>query len=177
MEKRGYPPGQHGSSFRGKLSEYGGMLREKQKVKRIYGMLEKQFRKNLAEAARVKGLTGENMLKQLERRLDNVVYRMGFAASRREARQIVSHGHILLNGRQATIPSILVKTNDVVAVREKSKSHPQVKAALEAAKRRGACSWVEVDADKRTGKILSEPNREELTLPIQEQLIVELYSR
>lgn len=177
MEKRAFPPGMHGSSFRQKLSEYGVMLREKQKVKRIYGMLEKQFRKTATEAARLRGVTGENLLKLLERRLDNVIYRMGFASSRNEARQIVNHGHVTLNGRKANIPSMLVKVNDVIAVRATSKDLAVIKQSLESARRRGACSWIEVDADKLTGKILGEPKREELTLPMQEQLIVELYSR
>jgi len=177
MEKRAFPPGAHGSSFRSKPSEYSLMLREKQKVKRIYGLLEKQFRKNLTVASGQKGLTGENMLLLLERRLDNTVFRMGFASSRSEARQMVTHGHFTLNGKKATIPSMLVKVNDTIAVREKSKNHPQVKNSLEAAKRKGSTSWIEVDGTKLTGKILAVPNRDELTLPIQEQLIVELYSR
>lgn len=177
IEKRGYPPGAHGSSYRQKQSEYGLQLREKQKVKRIYGLLEKQFRRLFAEASRKKGMTGENLLMLLERRLDNVVYRMGFAASRNEARQIVRHGHILLNDRKADIPSMLVKVNDVVSVREKSRQNAQIKTAMEAARRKGTTGWVEVDPAKLSGKVVAEPKREELTLPMQEQLIVELYSR
>ncbi len=177
IEKRSYPPGAHGTGYRQKQSEYGLQLREKQKVKRLYGVLEKQFRRLFFEASRKKGITGENLLMLLERRLDNVVYRMGFASSRNEARQIVRHGHILLNERKADIPSMLVKVNDVVSVREKSRKSPQIKSAMDAALRKGTTGWVEVDTNKFTGKIVAEPKREEITLPIQEQLIVELYSR
>jgi len=177
IEKRSFPPGMHGSGFRQKLSEFGLQLREKQKVKRIYGMLEKQFRRFFAEASRRRGMTGENLLILLESRLDNVVHRMGFAASRAEARQIVRHGHIQLNGRRANIPSQLVKVGDVVSVREKSRRHPQIASAVEAARRKGTTSWFEMDMANFTGKVVAEPKREELTLPIQEQLIVELYSR
>ena len=177
IEKRAYPPGQHGSSFRQKQSEYGTQLREKQKVKRIYGMLEKQFRRVVAEAARRKGPTGENLLMLLEKRLDNVVYRMGFASSRSEARQIVRHGHIRLNGRKADIPSMLVRVNDEITIQDKSRKHPHIVQAMEAARRKGTISWVEVDPAKFTGKVMTDPKREDVTLPIQEQLIVELYSR
>ncbi|MDH5752583.1 MAG: 30S ribosomal protein S4 [Deltaproteobacteria bacterium] len=177
IEKRSYPPGQHGAGFRQKISEYGGQLREKQKVKRIYGVLEKQFRRLFVEAARRKGMTGENLLFLLEKRLDNVVFRLGFASSRKEARQIVSHGHITINGRKATVPSIQVRLNDEVSVREKSRKHPQVLGAMEAARRKGVSSWLEVDPKTFTGKVVGEPKREELTLPIEEQMIVELYSR
>ena len=177
IEKRSYPPGAHGSNFRQKQSEYGMQLREKQKVKRIYGILETQFRRVFKEASRKKGMTGENLLRILERRLDNVVYRMGFATSRTEARQIVRHGHVMLNGKKADIPSIMVNTNDEITIREKSRGNIQIKNAMEAARRKGTTSWVQVDANNFTGKIVAEPNREEITLPIQEQLIVELYSR
>ncbi len=177
IEKRAYPPGQHGTSFRQKQSEYGTQLREKQKVKRIYGMLEKQFRRLVGEAARRKGPTGENLLLLLEKRLDNVVYRMGFASSRAEARQVVRHGHIRLNGKKADIPSMQVRLNDEISVREKSRNHPHIVAAIEAARRKGTMSWVEVDSNKFTGKVMGDPKREDLTLPIQEQLIVEHYSR
>ena len=177
IEKRSYPPGAHGSSFRQKQSEYGLQLREKQKVKRIYGMLEKQFRRFFTQASKKKGMTGENLLLLLEKRLDNVVYRMGFASSRNEARQIVRHGHIELNGRRADIPSMLVRVKDQVAVREKSRTNPHIKNAMEAARRKGTTGWVEVDLEKFIGRIVAEPIREEMTLPIQEQLIVELYSR
>ena len=177
IEKRSYPPGAHGSNFRQKQSDYGIQLREKQKVKRIYGVLEKQFRRIFAEASRRKGITGENLLILLERRLDNIVFRMGFATSRNEARQVVCHGHILLNGKKADIPSMLVKMEDVVSVRENSRKNPQIIYAMDAARRKGTFCWIEIDANNFSGKIVSEPIREELTLPIQEQLIVELYSR
>ena len=177
IEKRSYPPGAHGSSFRRKVSEYGSQLREKQKVKRLYGMLEKQFRRLFKEASRRKGMTGENLLILLEHRLDNVVYRAGFASSRAEARQVVTHGHILLNGKKASIPSMRMKTEDVIAVKEKSQKNVQINSALEASLRKGTSSWLEVDAKNFSAKVVSEPKREELTLPIQEQLIVELYSR
>ena len=177
IEKRSYPPGQHGSSFRRKISEFGQQLREKQKVKRIYGVLERQFRRIFAEAERRKGMTGEALLQLLELRLDNVVYRVGFASSRAEARQFVGHGHILVNGKKATIPSMLVRVTDQISVREKSRQIPQIVSAMEAAMRKGTTSWLEVDAKNLTAKVVSEPKREEITLPIQEQLIVELYSR
>jgi small subunit ribosomal protein S4 len=167
----------HGSGFRQKISDFGQQLREKQKVRRIYGVLEKQFRRLVAEASRRKGMTGEVLLRLLEKRLDNVVYRIGFAASRSEARQIVRHGHILLNGKKASIPSMMVRVNDEISVREKSRGIPGIVGAMEAARRKGSASWLEVDAKAFTGKMVSEPKREELTLPIQEQLIVELYSR
>ena len=177
IEKRSYPPGQHGSGFRQKLSNFGIQLREKQKVKRIYGVLEKQFRRLFAEADRRKGMTGENLLVLLEQRLDNVVYRIGFATSRAEARQVVRHGHIMINGKKASIPSMMVKVNDEVSVREKSRKNTGIVSAMEAARRKGVSSWLEVDQAKFTGKVVAEPKREEITLPIQEQLIVELYSR
>lgn len=177
IERRAYPPGAHGSSFRQKQSEYGGQLREKQKVRRMYGVLESQFRRLFDEASRRRGRTGENLLMLLERRLDNVVYRMGFAASRNEARQVVRHGHVTVNGHKASIPSMQIKVNDVVAVREKSRSHPGIQAAVEAARRKGTTGWVDVDMNKLTGTVMADPKREDLTLPIEEQLIVELYSR
>ena len=177
IEKRSYPPGAHGSSFRRKVSEYGIQLREKQKVKRLYGLLEKQFRRLFKEASRRKGMTGENLLILLENRLDNVVYRAGFAASRAEARQVVGHGHILVNGKKASIPSMRMRPEDVIAVREKSRKNVQINSALEAALRKGPISWLDVDAKNFSAKVVSDPKREELTLPIQEQLIVELYSR
>ena len=177
IEKRSYPPGQHGSSFRRKVSEFGQQLREKQKVKRIYGVLEKQFRRIFSEAYRRKGMTGEVLLKLMELRLDNAVYRIGFASSRAEARQIVKHGHILVNGKKATIPSMMVRIDDQISVREKSRKIPQIVSAMEAALRKGTSSWLEVDSKNFAAKVVSEPKREEITLPIQEQLIVELYSR
>jgi small subunit ribosomal protein S4 len=177
IEKRSYPPGQHGSSFRRKISEFGQQLREKQKVKRMYGMLEKQFKRFFFEAYRRKGMTGEHLLRLLELRLDNAVYRIGFASSRAEARQFVKHGHIRVNGRKATIPSMQVRLNDEISVREKSRKIPQIVSAMEASLRKGTTSWLEIDAKSFTAKVVSEPKREEITLPIQEQLIVELYSR
>lgn len=177
IEKRSFPPGVHGTSFRRKVSEFGIQLREKQKVKRIYGVLEKQFRRFFAEASRRKGKTGENLLVLMERRLDNVVYRIGFASSRAEARQMVSHRHILVNGKKATIPSLLVRQDDEISVREKSRQNVNIVSAMEAALRKGTSSWLEIDAKNLKAKVLSDPKREELTLPIREQLIVELYSR
>ena len=169
-------PGQHGAR-RTRLSDYAIQLREKQKVRRLYGVLEKQFRRFFAEASRRKGKTGENLLVLMERRLDNVVYRIGFASSRAEARQMVSHRHILVNGKKATIPSLLVSQDDEISVREKSRQNANIVSAMEAALRKGTSSWLEIDAKNLKAKVLSDPKREELTLPIREQLIVELYSR
>lgn len=177
IEKRSFPPGQHGSSFRRKISEFGQQLREKQKVRRIYGMLERQFSKFFKEANRRPGMTGQNLLRLLELRLDNAVYRVGFASSRAEARQIVTHGHIRINGKKATIPSMQVRLNDEISVREKSRKIPQIVSAMEAALRKGTSGWLQIDAKNFSAKVVSEPKREEITLPIQEQLIVELYSR
>lgn len=178
FERRPYPPGQHGPHARIKFSDYGIRLREKQKVRRIYGISEQQFRKYFEMADRQKGITGVNLLMLLERRLDNVVYRLGFASSRREARQLVNHGHILVNGRMVDIPSYLVRVGDVVEVKDKSREMDRVKAALEAVARRGIPSWLELDKDRFRGVVKAMPNREELTTPpIQEQLIVELYSK
>ena len=178
FERRSYPPGQHGQAqVRAKMSDYGIRLREKQKVKRMYGLSEKQFRRYFDEADRLKGLTGTNLLVLLERRLDNVVYRLGFASSRRQARQLVRHGHILVNGRKVNIPSFLVKVGDVIEVREKSRQNPFVKESLEGVARRGVPQWLELDPDGFKGVIQALPVREDITLPIQEQLIVEFYSR
>ncbi len=177
IEKRSYPPGQHGSSFRRKISEFGQQLREKQKVRRIYGVLERQFSRIFAEAFRRRGMTGEILLRLMELRLDNAVYRVGFASSRAEARQLVGHGHLLVNGKKATIPSMRLRLNDEISVREKSRKNQQIVSAIEAAMRKGSSSWLQVDAKNFTAKVVSEPKREEITLPIQEQLIVELYSR
>ena len=177
IEKRSYPPGAHGSNFRRKVSEFGIQLREKQKVKRLYGLLEKQFRRLFKEAERRKGMSGENLLMLLEKRLDNIVYRAGFASSRAESRQLVTHGHIQVNGRKWSYPSMTLRPDDVVSVREKSRKNIQINSAMEAALRKGTSSWLEVDPKNFSVKIVSEPKREELTLPIQEQLIVELYSR
>ena len=178
IEKKAYPPGQHGlSRARGKLSEYGIQLREKQKVKRIYGVLEKQFRIYFKKADRQKGKTGENLLVLLERRLDNSVFRSGFARSRAEARQLVKHSHILVNGKKNNIPSALLGKDDVISLREKSKNIASVKESLEASIRKGTPSWIEVDQEKVSSRLANLPEREQLTMPIQEQLIVELYSR
>ncbi|SFM64660.1 30S ribosomal protein S4 [Marinobacter zhejiangensis] len=170
------PPGMHGAR-RGRLSEYGVQLREKQKVRRIYGVLEKQFRNYYAEAARLKGATGENLLQLLEGRLDNVVYRMGFGSTRAESRQLVSHKAILVNDKVVNIPSYQVKPGDVVSVREKAKNQLRVKGALDLASSRAPVGWVEVDASKMSGVYKSVPERTELPADINENLIVELYSK
>jgi len=172
IERRNYPPGQHGQT-RPRFSDYGMQLREKQKVKRIYGVLEKQFENTMSAANRMKGRTGENLLSLLERRLDNV----GFATSRAEARQLVRHGHFLMNGRRATIPSMLVRTGTKITLAEKSRQITRIAGALEALERRSVPSWLEIDKDNFEGTVKALPVREEITLPIQEQLIVELYSR
>jgi len=169
-------PGQHGAR-RGRLSDYGVQLREKQKVRRIYGILERQFRSYYTEAARRKGATGENLLRLLESRLDNVVYRMGFASTRAEARQIVSHGAIQINGRNVNIPSYQVAAGDVVAVREAAKNQLRIKAALELAGQRARSEWLDVDAAKLQGTFKQAPDRAELYSDINESLIVELYSK
>ena len=176
MERRPYPPGQHGQ-MRRKKTEYALLLREKQKLKRIYGVLEKQFRRYFEEAERQKGVTGENLLILLERRLDNVVYRMGFANSRNQARQLVRHGHVLVNGKKVDIPSYLVNIGDEIAIREKSREIPFIKEAMESVSRRGIPSWLEVDPDNFKGKVKALPTREEIAIPVQEQLIVEFYSK
>jgi small subunit ribosomal protein S4 len=176
FDRRNYPPGQHGQS-RKKFSDYGTQLREKQKVKRIYGVLENQFRNIFKEADRQKGITGETLLALLERRLDNVVYRLGFANSRDEARQLVRHNHFLINQSKVNIPSFLVKPGDVIEIREKSKKIVRVLEALEGVARRGVPQWLELDKDQMKGSMKGLPSREEITLPIQEKLIVELYSK
>lgn len=169
-------PGQHGAR-KPRLSDYGSQLREKQKVRRIYGILERQFRNYYKEANRLKGTTGENLLVLLESRLDNVVYRMGFAATRAEARQLVSHKAIVVNGRVVNIPSFQVSENDVVAVREKSKKQARIKASLELAEQREKPTWLEVDASKMEGVFKRVPERSDLSADINEHLIVELYSK
>jgi small subunit ribosomal protein S4 len=176
VERRGYPPGQHGQG-RARFSDYGVQLREKQKVKRMYGLLEKQFASTMQRATRMKGRAGENLLALLERRLDNVVFRMGFATSRAEARQLLRHGHFLVNGRVASIPSITVREGAVVSVREKSRKVTRIAGALDALEGRSVPGWLEIDKDNFTGKVKALPAREDITMPIQEQLIVELYSR
>ena len=169
-------PGQHGAR-KGRLSDYGLQLREKQKVRRIYGVLEKQFRNYYKEAARLKGNTGENLLQLLEGRLDNVVYRMGFGATRAEARQLVSHKAILVNGTVVNVPSFKVAANDVVSIREKAKNQARIKAALEVATQRELPTWVEVDNSKLEGTFKRLPERSDLSADINEHLIVELYSK
>lgn len=176
IKRRNYPPGQHGQG-RSKTSDYGVQLREKQKVKRMYGLLEKQFRGYFERADRMKGVTGTNLLTLLERRLDNVVYRLGFASSRAESRQLVSHGHFTLNGRKATIPSMQVKTGDRVELREKSQKVAQINESLDAVVRRGIPQWLELERDAFKGTVKVLPVREDISTPIQEQLIVELYSK
>jgi small subunit ribosomal protein S4 len=173
----GYPPGQHGQR-RVKFSDYGIQLREKQKVKRIYGVTERQFRNYFEKADRQKGITGTNLLILLERRLDNAVYRLGFATSRQEARQLVGHGHFLVNGRKVNISSYLVQPKDVIEVKEKSKGMGRIKEAVEGMARRGLPQWLEMEKDVLKGMVKGWPDRGELTTPpIQEQLIVELYSK
>jgi small subunit ribosomal protein S4 len=176
IERRNYPPGQHGQG-RPKFSEYSIQLREKQKVKRIYGLLEKQFRRTFAEAARTKGITGETLLVLLERRLDSVAYRLGFASSRAEARSLVRHGHIHVNGKKVNIPSYTIRAGDVVSVKEPSRQMGRVLSAMEGAQRRGVPEWAEVDRETYSGRIKVLPSRNDITMPINEKLIVELYSK
>jgi small subunit ribosomal protein S4 len=175
-KKRNYPPGQHGQ-VRKKTSEYGQQLREKQKARRTYGVLERQFRRYFEMAQRARGVTGEALLQLLERRLDNVVYRMGLGGSRPEARQLVRHGHIAVNGRKVSIPSYLVKPGDRIAVREKSRDLPRFKELQELARARTVPEWLSVNHEAMEGTVLRLPTREEVDLPVQEHLIVELYSR
>src|SRR5512135_1885336 len=170
VERRSYAPGQHGQK-QSRISDYGGQLREKQKVRRIYGVLEKQFRGYYADADRAKGVTGESLLQLLECRLDNVAHRMGFGASRREARQIVRHNGILVNGRRVNIPSYQVKAGDVVEVAEKSKQHLRIKGSVEAAEQRGFPEWVEVDVKGLKGTFKAKPQRTELPATINEHLV------
>ena len=176
-ERRAYAPGQHGQNRRRKASDYGEQLREKQKVKRMYGIAERQFRGYYYRASRMKGVTGENLLLLLERRMDNIVYRLGFASDHAKARQLVRHGHFQINGETVDIPSYLVRVNDIVTVREKSKKIVRLGDSLAAVDRRGVPQWLEIDKDNFRGKIKSFPAREDFTMPIREQLIVELYSK
>ena len=176
IERRNYPPGQHGQG-RVKFSEYGQQLREKQKIKRIYGVLERQFRRYFEAAERMKGITGENLLVLLERRLDNVVFRLGFANSRAEARQLVLHRHFKVNGRTVNVPSYLVKPGDTVELKERSRKIARVLDSLEAVARRGVPQWLDLEKEKFRGTVKALPVRSDLTMPIQEQLVVELYSR
>jgi small subunit ribosomal protein S4 len=175
-ERRSYPPGQHGQG-RGKLSGYGLQLREKQKIRRMYGILENQFKLYFKESDRQKGITGSNLLILMERRLDNTVYRLGLASSRAQARQLVRHNHFLVNGKKVNIPSYLLKVGDVVAVREGSHQLGVINEALEALPRRGLLPWLDLDKVKFAGVFKSFPTREEMNLPVQEQLVVELYSK
>ena len=179
IDRRGFAPGQHGRNQRkGKLVGYGLQLREKQKVKRIYGVLENQFRLTFSEAERQKGVTGANLLSLLERRLDNVVYRLGFATSRPQARQLVRHGHVMVSSRKVNIPSYTVREGDVVSIRPRSQKNPTLLQAVESIPTRGGIpGWLSLDAENLRGTVLSTPKREDVRDPIEEQLIVELYSK
>lgn len=177
FDKRGFPPGQHGQRRGRKVSDYGVQLREKQKVKRLYGLSEKQFRIFFQRAERQKGVTGHNLLIMLERRLDNVLYRMGFSNSRAQSRQFLTHRHFLVNGNKVDIPSYLVKPGDVIELRENSRTIQAMMDSLEAVVRRGIPQWLETRKDMFTGQVKALPTREDITTPIQEQLIVELYSK
>jgi len=174
--RRAYAPGQHGQQ-RKKMSEYGLQLREKQKARRFYGILESQFKKYFEMASSKKGITGENLLQILESRLDNVVYRLGLATSRPEARQLVRHGHFTVNGKKVNIPSYLLQVGDVIAVKEKSKNSPKIKSVLEAVGGRIVPKWLEFDAENLVGKVVTLPAREDIDLPVKEHLIVEFYSK
>jgi len=176
IERRNYPPGEHGQA-RPKFSEYSVQLREKQKLRRMYGVLEGQFRRYFEMADRAKGVTGETLLQLLERRLDNIVYRVGFATSRSEARQLVRHGHFRVNGRKVNVPSYLVRAGDTVSVRERSQKVTRIQGALELAQRRGVPDWLEVTAESFAGRVKALPVRSDLTMPINEKLVVELYSK
>jgi small subunit ribosomal protein S4 len=176
IQRRNYPPGQHGQG-RGKISDYGLQLREKQRVKRMYGVLEKQFRSYFEQAERMKGVTGTNLLVLLERRLDNVVYRLGFANSRAQARLLVRHNHFLVDGQKVNIPSFLVKRGQVIQVAEEKRKLPLILDALEASARRGCPPWLDLQKEELKGQVSLLPTREDITMPIQEHLIVELYSK
>lgn len=179
VSRRPYAPGMHGkrAQFRRRTSEYGLQLREKQKARRIYGLLEAQFRRYFAEAERQTGVTGTNLLRMLEARLDNVVYRLGFGVSRNQARQIVLHGHVEVNGRKVNIASYQVKPGDVIAVRERSRRRPEYRELAQALEGRAVPDWLEIDAARLTGRVRSMPTREAIDIPLREQLIVEFYSR
>jgi small subunit ribosomal protein S4 len=177
FDRRGYAPGEHGQRRRGKLSDYGIQLREKQKVKKMYGLSEKQFRLFFKRADRQKGITGTNLLLLLERRMDNVVYRLGFSNSRNQGRHFVRHNHFLVNGCKVNIPSFITKPNDVIELKEKSKNVQTITDSLDAVVRRGVPQWLELERENFKGSIKAIPTREELTMPMQEQLIVELYSK
>jgi small subunit ribosomal protein S4 len=177
LERRNYPPGEHGLNQRRKVSDYGLQLREKQKARRTYGILERQFRNYYRKAARLKGVTGENLLRMLELRLDNLVYRMGMATSRSQARQLILHRHFEVNGRTVTVPSYQCKGSDRISVRQKSRKLDVIKAALESRDPNSTVSWLKVDKGTMTGSVVSVPSREEIPVPLNEQLIVELYSK
>ena len=177
IEKRNMPPGQHGRLRKAKMVGYGVQLREKQKVKRIYGVLEDQFRRYFEQAERTRGITGETLLQLLERRLDNAVYRMGLATSRAQARQLVRHGHFLVNGKKVDVPSYSLKSGDTVIVRDGSRQNASIAHALEEVKGRGVPEWLQFSAEGLSAKVGSVPTREQINLPVQEQLIVELYSK
>jgi small subunit ribosomal protein S4 len=177
FERRAFAPGQHGQNQFRKSSNYAEQLREKQKVKRMYGMLEDQFRRYFHEADRVKGVTGHNLLSMLERRLDNVVHRLGFASSRDQARQLIRHNHFQVGGKKVDIPSFQVKAGDVVSLKEKSRKNVMIQENLEGAARRGVPAWLELDKANFQGKVMRAPVRDEITMPINEHLIVELYSK
>jgi len=177
FERRGYAPGEHGQLRRKQPSDYGVQLREKQKLKRMYGLLEKQFRGYFEKADKKKGITGTNLLLYLERRLDNMVYRLGLANSRNEARQLVRHNHFLVNGRKVNIPSFLVNIGDFIEVTEEGRKNNKIIEAMETIARRGIPQWLELEQENFKGKVKMLPTREELTMPIQEQLVVELYSK
>jgi small subunit ribosomal protein S4 len=176
VDRRAYPPGQHGQA-RPRVSNYGAQLREKQKVKRMYGLMERQFSGTVDRATRMKGRSGENLLQLLERRLDNVVFRMGFATSRAEARQLVRHGHFQVNGRKTTTPSFLVRPGHVITLRESSREIARIVGALDTLEGRSLPGWLEIDKGSFQGIVKALPSRDDITLPIEEQLIVELYSR
>ncbi len=177
FDRRSYAPGEHGQRRRGKISDYGIQLREKQKVKRMYGLSEKQFRLSFASADRQKGITGSNLLVLLERRLDNVVYRLGFVNSRTQGRHFVRHNHFLVNGKKVNIPSYLIKAGDEITVGEKSQKVQAISDSLDTVVRRGLPQWLDLEKDKMKGTVKSLPVREDLTMPVLEQLIVELYSK
>ncbi|OPY11835.1 MAG: 30S ribosomal protein S4 [Syntrophus sp. PtaU1.Bin005] len=177
FERRGYAPGEHGQLRRKQQSDYGVQLREKQKLKRMYGLLEKQFKGYFEKADRKKGITGTNLLLYLERRLDNMVYRLGFANSRNEARQLVRHNHFTVNGKKVNIPSYLVDIGDAIEITEASRTNNKIIEAMETVARRGVPQWLELEQENFKGKVKMFPTREELTMPIQEQLVVELYSK
>ncbi|NLO96587.1 MAG: 30S ribosomal protein S4 [Peptococcaceae bacterium] len=177
IDRRSYAPGMHGQNRGKKPTEFGIQLREKQKARRIYGVLERQFRGYFDKAARQKGMTGENLLRLLERRLDNVVYRLGFAASRAEARQFVTHGHITVNGKRVDIPSYLVRVGEVISIKEKSRDIVRIKEMIDSLKDRSVPAWLSLDVNNVTGTVIKLPSREDIQVPIEEHLIVEKYSR